>query len=475
MSEISQLMPQKVWKIFDLICSIPHISKHETALAAELTKLAADAGLSAVTDETGNVIIKRPAAKGFENFPPVILQAHMDMVAAATGEFDFINCAISPYVENGWVKARGTTLGADDGIGVAHALSLILDRDFACGPLTVILTVDEESGMSGARNLAPEHLQGRYLLNLDGSDKGFCVGCAGGARQETTFIPEYETAASGKAVQITVDGLPGGHSGICIHDNRGNALKILAEFLDREPDIRLNRINGGTADNAIPYFAEAVGITGKDIGKLQAAADACTVLIKKELPHAQNLTMTVKEIADIPEKVWQKNFTSNLLNAMMLVPNEVIDFDDTLNIVKTSSNLATIRTFDDKVVIRTSQRSLVDEDREKISAAIATHFQLFNGESEMGDIYPATPPKMSGQLLQTTIECAKKVGKTPVSPYAIHAGLESGWFFMKHPDLEIITCGPDHIDLHTPEERLNIASVGEFDRFLRELLPALGN
>ncbi|MBE6364869.1 MAG: aminoacyl-histidine dipeptidase [Lentisphaerae bacterium] len=471
MSEISKLEPQKVWEIFDLICSIPHISKHEAALAEKLMELAGNAGLQVIQDETGNVIIKRPAAKGFENAEPVILQAHLDMVPASTGDFDFINCAITPRITGEWVMATNTTLGSDDGIGVAQAMAIVLDKDFQCGPLTVILTVDEEAGMSGAANLAPEHLQGRYLLNLDGSDNGFCIGCAGGARQEITFTPEYEPTVTGQAVKITVDGLPGGHSGLCIHENRGNALKIMAEFLEQN-DIRIASFNGGTADNAIAYFAEAVGISGKTVAGLQAAADAYTLLTRAELPAAKNLVIRVEAISDAPQKVWQKTFAADLLSAMMLVPNEVIDFDDELDIVKTSSNLATIRTYDDKIVIRTSQRSLVDSDREKISETIAAHFRLFNGKSEMGDVYPATPPEMDSQLLQTAVKCAGNLQKN-ATPYAIHAGLESGWFSRKNPALEIISCGPEHHDYHTPEEKLNIASVARFDTFLRQLIRML--
>ncbi len=471
MSEISKLVPQKVWEVFDLICSIPHISKHEAALAEKLMELAGNAGLQVTADKTGNVIIKRPAAKGFENAEPVILQAHMDMVPASAGDFDFINCAITPYIDGEWVKARNTTLGSDDGIGVALAMALVLDKELACGPLTVILTVDEEAGMSGAANLAPEHLQGRYLLNLDGSDNGFCIGCAGGARQEITFTPEYEDAPAGNAVEFIIDHLPGGHSGLCIHDDRGNALKFIAEFLDQQPDIRPASLHGGTADNAIPYQAKAVGISTKTVAELQQLADAYTLMIKTDCPHARNMTFQVVETA-MPEKVWSEKFTKDLLSAMILVPNEVIDFDDRLNIVKTSSNLATIRTTSEKVIIRTSQRSLVDEERDRICAAVASHFELFNGKSTMGDIYPATPPQMDSKLLQTAVECAAKLQKNTTA-YAIHAGLESGWFSRKNPALEIISCGPEHYDYHTPEEKLNIASVGKCDQFLRELLAAL--
>jgi dipeptidase D len=469
MSELSKLEPQNVWQIFDLVCSIPHISKHEAVLAAELEKLATGAGLEVIQDTTGNLIIKRPAAPGFENAPRIIIQAHMDMVPASSGEFDFINCAITPYIEDGWVKAKNTTLGSDNGIGVAFALSLIMDKNYSCGALTVILTVDEEAGMSGARNLAPEHLDGKYLLNLDGSDNGFCIGCAGGARQEITFIPEYEAAPSGNPVKITVDGLPGGHSGTCIHGARGNAIKFLAEFLDQQPEIRLASLTGGTADNAIPYFAEAVGVSSKSIDELQQAANAALLLIKADCPNAKDMTLTIAP-AEMPVKVWQEKFSKDILSALLLVPNEVMEFDDALGIVKTSSNLATIRTLDREVVIRTSQRSLVDEERDNICQVIAAHFKLFGGESEMGDVYPATPPKNDSTLLKKAIECGEEIGRDSNYPYAVHAGLESGWFFQKNPALEIISCGPSHTGFHTPDEKLEIASVGEFDRFLRALL-----
>ena len=469
MSEISKLAPQKVWEIFDLICSVPHISKHEALLAAKLEKLAKDAGLEVIQDITGNLIIKRPAAPGFENAPRIIIQAHMDMVPASNGEFDFINCAITPYIEDGWVKAENTTLGSDNGIGVALALSIIMDKDYSCGALTVILTVDEEAGMSGARNLAPEFLQGKYLLNLDGSDNGFCIGCAGGARQETTFTPEFTAVPAGNAVKITLNGLPGGHSGSCIHENRGNALKFLAEFLDRQPEISLASINGGTADNAIPYFAEATGVCDKSIDELQKLADAFVLTIKADCPNAKDMTLTISG-SDMPSKVWTGKFAGDLLSAMILVPNEVIDFNDELGIPQTSSNLATIRTLTDKIVIRTSQRSMSDEERDNICDVIKAHFALFNGVSELGDVYPATPTKTDSQLLKTAMACVAESGKKSVAPYAIHAGLESGWFFRKNPALEIITCGPEHTGFHTPDEKLNIASVGEFDRFLRTLI-----
>ncbi len=468
MSEIATLAPQPVWYFFDLISSIPHISKHEAALAAKLAGIARDAGLEVICDTAGNVIIHREASPGFENAPRIIMQAHMDMVPASKNEFDFINTPITPVIDGEWVHAMGTTLGSDDGIGVAHAMAVMTDKDFKCGALTAILTADEEAGMSGAKNIEPCHLQGKYMLNLDGSDHGFCIACAGGLRQETTFIPEYIPAPEGKAVRITISGLPGGHSGGCIHEDRGNALKFLADFLDCQPAIHVASINGGNADNAIPAEAEALAVTALAPEKLQKQLDAYVLLLKKECAGAKNVLLTASETEEISH-VWSEKFRTDLLSAMALIPNGAMDFDDELKIVKTSSNLAMISTGKDKVVIRTSQRSLSDECREEIAARIRTHFDLFGGKSEPQAEYPATPPKKDSSLLKKAVACADKHGRNS-TPYAIHAGLETGWFSMKNPELEIISCGPDHTDLHTPYEKLNIASVGKFDTFLRELL-----
>lgn len=472
MSEIATLEPQKVWYFFDLLCSVPHISKHEAAAAAKLAAEAEKAGLEVIKDNGGNVIIKRPASAGFENAPRIIMQGHMDMVPASEGEFDFINTPITPYIDGEWVKAKGTTLGADDGIGVAHAMAVITDKDFKCGALTVILTADEEAGMSGARELAPEHLEGRYMLNLDGSSKGFCIACAGGLRQETTFTPEYIPAPAGKAVKITIAGLPGGHSGGCIHEDRGNALKFLADCLDCQKDIHIAAFFGGNADNAIPSSAFALAVTATPLAEVQKQLDAYALVLKKECEGAKDMTLTVTEAEEEISQVWSEKFRTDLLSAMALVPNGAMDFDDELGIVKTSSNLATIDTKKDKIIIRTSQRSLSDECREEIAARIRTHFALFGGVSEPQAEYPASPPRKNSSLLKTAMQCSEKQGRNCYA-YAIHAGLETGWFSMKNPEIEIISCGPDHRDIHTPYEKLNIASVAEFDKFLRELLLTL--
>ncbi|MBE6389712.1 MAG: aminoacyl-histidine dipeptidase [Lentisphaerae bacterium] len=472
MSEISSLAPQNVWQIFDLICSIPHISGHETRLAEKLTALAREAGLSVLRDDTGNLIIEKPAAAGWENAPRIILQAHMDMVPASDRDFDFLNTPISPVIDGDYVRACGTTLGSDDGIGVALALSVILDREFHCGALTVILTVDEEVGLGGARGISPEHLKGRYLINLDGSDDGFCIGCAGGCRQSFTFRSTFSQTFSGIPVQITLSGLPGGHSGLCIHENRGNALKFMAEFVDQQPELQLFSFDGGKADNAIPDSAQVKGVYNGTVADLQKSADAFCLILKNELPPAVTPEIKV-ELTAAPQVIWDKTFRQNLLNALILVPNGALDFDDELQIVKTSSNLAAIETTPEKVIIKTSQRSLSDECRDNISAAVKTHFELFHAAGETGNVYPATTPATDSTLLKTAIACARELNR-PDRAYAIHAGLESGWFSAKNPDLEIISCGPEHYDFHTPYEKLNIASVGKADHFLRTIICKLG-
>ena len=474
MSEISNLEPQCVWQIFDLICSIPHISKHEAALAEKLVALTENAGLQVFRDAIGNVIINRNAAPGWENAPKTIIQAHIDMVPASDGDFDFINTPITPKIDGEYVRACGTSLGADDGIGAAHALAVILDKDFNCGALRVILTVDEETGMTGASELDAEFLNARYLLNLDGSDHGFCIGCAGGARQEITFEAAKMPAIPGTPVKITVSGLPGGHSGTCIHENRGNALKIIAEFLDTLPEVHAAEINGGVVDNAIPESVEAWAVSEKSPEELQKLADAFTVMTAKEYALCENLSIRITP-AETPEMIWTPEFQQNLLNSMMLVPNGALEFDDTLKIVKTSSNLAVIKSSaaGDNVFIRTSQRSLVDDCRDTVCEVIRTHFELFSGKSAISGLYPATPPKMDSPLLKTAIACARKHGRSELA-YAVHAGLESGWFSVKNPALEIISTGPDYTEFHTPQEKVRIASVAEFDTFLRDLLRELG-
>lgn len=473
MSEITALAPKGVWQFFDLISSIPHISGHEAALAAKLAEVARSAGLAAEIDAYGNLKIVRPAAPGMEKLPTVILQGHLDMVPASAGKFDFLTTPVSPRIDGEWVRADGTTLGADDGIGVAHAMALLMDREFRCGKLVGLFTTDEEVGMTGAAHLDPAWLDGYCLFNMDSGEEGFCIGCAGGERQEFTFTPAWEAAPEGTPVRISLSGLPGGHSGECIHENRGNAIRFLAEFLDQLPGFAPDSLRGGIVDNAIPAAAEATGVSADSPEELQKTAEAFLLLLRKESPAAKNALLRVELLPEMPAQVWSAAFRSDLLSALALCPDGMMEYDHELDVTLTSSNLATIRTFRDRVTVRTTTRSMIDGQRDEVSAAIRAHFALFHASAEVGNVYPATPPKPGSPLLGIAAACARECGLSD-RMYAIHGGLESGWFSAKNPDLAILSCGPDTREVHTPGERVSIGSVAKFDRMLRKLLPAIG-
>lgn len=468
MSVLSDLAPQKVWEFFELISSIPHPSGHEKALSDRLKELAENAGLKVKQDHLGNLRIDREAAPGFENAPLVILQGHLDMVPVSNKEFDFTTTPITLIRDGEWVRADGTTLGADDGIGVALILALLFDETLECGAFAGLFTVSEETGMDGAAGLDKTMLQGDYLINCDGSHDYFCVSSAGGARQEFNFKPEYVACEAQNGIKITLNGLPGGHSGCCIHDDRGNALIFLAEFLDMHPEISLADFSGGSVDNAIPDTASIWGATNENIQSLQQQSDAFVLLTAANCSGAKNMRILIEK-APRPEKVLQKEFRSKFIQAVALVPNGVIEMDDKLNVVKTSSNLAAIHCSLEKIIIRTSQRSMMDECRENISDILKEHFALFGAESKIENPYPASPPKMDSKLLKI-FETVKKRAGQPFLTGAMHAGLETGWFAKKAPELEILATGINMVDYHTPHERVLIKSVVEVEQFLRESL-----
>ena len=468
MKVLSDLAPQKVWDFFELIASIPHPSKYEKALSDKLRQLAEDAGLSVQQDALGNLRIDRQASPGFENVPLVILQGHLDMVPVSDKEFDFTTMPISLIRDGDWIRADGTTLGADDGIGVALILAMLFDEKLECGPIAGLFTVAEEIGMDGAAGLDSKMLKGQYLINCDGSHNYFCVSSAGGARQEFNFAPVRTECKAANGVKITLSGLPGGHSGCCIHDDRGNALIFLAEFLDMHPEIALSSLSGGSVDNAIPDEAVAYGATDDDIQSLQKLADAFALLTASSCSGAAKMKITVEKTA-LPEQIFRKEFQNGFIQSIALAPNGVIEMDDNLKVVKTSSNLAAVFCKQDKIIIRTSQRSMIDECRENISNMLKEHFALFGATGRIESPYPASPPKLDSKLLKV-FETVKKRAGQPFLTGAMHAGLETGWFARKAPELEIIATGIDMVDYHTPRERLFIPSVVEVERFIRESL-----
>lgn len=474
MSEISTLSPRRVWEFFDLVCSVPHPSGYEASLAEKLADVAREYGLSCRQDNAGNLRIDRPAAPGFESLPGIIVQAHLDMVPVAEDEnFDFTVTPITAYIDNGVVRAQNTTLGADDGAGIALAMALLTDPELKCGPLSALFTIGEETGLVGAAALDPDMLEGKYLFNLDGGDVGEAiVGCAGGARQEFTFRSEYIDRPAGVSLSVALTGLPGGHSGECIDKNRGNAIKSLASFLLEQSGVSVASFNAGNADNAIPHEARAEIVFSGDMDALNNSAALFALLLNKELACDSVKLEIVRSNAGC-ERVWSGEFQQRLLSALSLVPNGVFENDTELGIVKTSSNLAAVFTEENFVRVRSSQRSLDDDEREKASAMLATHFEMSGASSEVSSPYPGWKPQPECRLVCCCAEVWQELHKQPLHLSAIHAGLEAGVFGKKNPELELISLGPGAPGCHTPREYLVIENMGMVYDFLKAVIAAL--
>lgn len=471
------LQPVGFWRIFELICSIPHPSGHESRLAQVLAELAEQEGLTARFDKAGNLRIDRPASLGLEKQPRVIIHGHLDMVPTSrpAGIFDFVNTSVTPVVDGEYVRADNTTLGADDGSGIAEAVSLLLDKELVSGPLSGVFTVGEEVGLLGAQAMDPNMLEGDYLLSMDrGDEDHFCIGCAGGARQEFTWQLPWENSPAGVGVKIKLSGLPGGHSGGCIHRKFGNSLLLLAEFATEHPELRISGFSGGGADNAIPTEAELTGVLAVgDIISLQNSAQKFVATTGKDLENSSNYRLEVVEV-DKPLRVWQEAFTQSWLKSVVTVPNGPIKLMDFYDIVHTSSNFAAVKILDNILKVITSQRSLSDSDREKISGDLARHFGAIGAQSQILSCYPGWEP----QPISAFVELAKKVRSecdfpNPVRVEPIHCGLEVGIFSKLNPDLKILSCGVTDIGGHTADEKMLIASVKRMDDFIRKLLKNL--
>ncbi len=472
MSNIEELEPRSVWRYFGEICSIPHPSGHEALLANRIVALAAEHGLQSRMDAAGNVRIDRPAAPGLAKRPTIIMQGHLDMVPQSVpgSSFDFTTMPIKPSVRDGWIVADGTTLGADDGIGVAMALAVLFDRSLRMGPLAGVFTVSEETGLYGAQSIDPEFLKGDYLLNLDGgSENQICIGCAGGCRLVIDFKTEPEPADMGNGVEIKLSGLIGGHSGSNINDRRGNALLYLCRFLASEPQIRIGAIEGGSVENAIPRDALARGVSPESVGTLQRRADRFALELAREFDAPENFKIVVSGVLR-PESLWRRELQRKLLEAVATVPNGVVAFSEEFNCVRTSSNLAAMHSKAGHLVIRTSQRSMDDAERAALTGKIAAHFALVGGLAETGSAYPGWPPRTSSLLLKKALELNEKLTGSKPRIKVTHGGLETGIFCGLNPKLEMIAFMPHTEDIHSPSERLEIASVARVYTFLHSLL-----
>lgn len=477
--EIKQIVPQEVWKYFYEITQVPRPSKKEEKIIAWLEQFAQEHGLEHFKDSTGNILIRKNAFPGMEHKPWIALQSHMDMVCEkhSNVEKDFLNDPIEAYIDGEWVKARGTTLGADDGIGMAVQLALLADKSLVHGPIECLFTVDEETGLTGAFGLEAGFLKSKTLLNLDSEDDGeFFIGCAGGKDTIGKLNLETNPAPQNHAFfKIAVSGLKGGHSGDDIEKGLGNANKILCRFLwqyQNELNIRISRIDGGNLRNAIPREAFAVVCVPKDkSASLNNLLIDYDKIVKKELFITDNGVKVTVEDSDAGISVLALPLQRTLLNLIYALPHGVEAWaQDIKGFVETSTNLASIKTQGDKIVVTTSQRSSVDSAKTNICNKVAAVFQLAGAGYEHSDGYPGWTPNPNSQILQVAKECWKKLyGEEPVVR-AIHAGLECGLFSEKYPDMDMISYGPTLRGVHSPDERIFIPTVKKFWDFTLEIL-----
>jgi dipeptidase D len=477
--EILKLNPEKVWKCFQQLLNIPRPSKKEEKVVAFMKKYGEDLGLQTLVDDVGNVIIRKPASPGMENRLGVILQGHLDMVPQKNSDTDhnFETDPIQSYIDGEWVKAKGTTLGADNGIGVAAAMAVLADNSLLHGPLEALFTIDEETGMTGAFNLKPGVLKGDILLNLDSEDEGeLYVGCAGGVNATLTFTAGLEPApANYKAFQLAIKGLKGGHSGLDINLGRGNANKLMFRYLkhaETNHGIRMSSYEGGSLRNAIPREAFATILVPEEkASKILQCFSNQTEIYKKELSVTEPGFIAEIKPVDIPATVLDAHTQKNLINAVYACPNGVIRMSDTMpGLVETSTNLAVVNTDGKSITVLCLLRSSVDSAKDDLAEMVNSLFTLAGAHVDLSGGYPGWKPNPDSAILKTMKEVYhQRFGRVPEIK-AIHAGLECGILGGNYPYWDMISFGPTMRFPHSPDEKLNIHSVELFWEFLIETL-----
>ncbi len=478
-NEILKLNPAKVWFYFKEILNIPRPSKKEGKIIEYLLRFGKEHNLETLQDEVHNVLIRKPATPGMENRKSVVLQSHIDMVCEKNSDkvHDFDNDPIEAHIEDGWVTADGTTLGGDDGIGVATELALLASDDIEHGPLECLFTVDEETGLTGAFGLKPGFLQSEILLNLDSEDEGqLFIGCAGG--QDTlSWLPYQKMAVSTnqEALKIMVSGLKGGHSGDDINKGRANANQLLNRFLwtyKDKFDMKLSVFDGGNLRNAIAREAFAVVTVPK--GKAQqviSEAKGFEEMYQNEY-HATELSLSFSAVTtDMPETVISDDNFTKLVNALYACPHGVIAMSqDIPNFVETSTNLASVKFLDNEILITTSQRSSVESEKDDVTNKVVSVFNLAGARSKTSDGYPGWTPNPDSEIMELTKSSYQKLFNVEPKVLAIHAGLECGLIGDKYPGMDMISFGPTLRGVHSPDEKLEIASVEKFWKLTLDVL-----
>ena len=483
-SALLQLTPKTLWQVFDLLTQCPRPSKHEETVLVALEQLCDEHSLNHIRDSVGNLIISKPASPGFENRQGVVMQGHIDMVPQknADSRHNFETDPITTLIEDGWVTADGTTLGADNGIGVAAALAVLISKDIQHGPLELLITIDEESGMTGASGLQADSLNGDILLNLDTEDEGeIYVGCAGGVDVSAEINMAWQPLDNPNhksAFEIAVKGLRGGHSGLDIDQGRANANKIINRFLMQYQaalNLSVFSFDGGTLRNAIAResFTQVVIETNKQ-SQLEAAISDFISEIQQEYASVEpNFIMESRPI-ELPKHVYTQHSLDAVMHSVAACTHGVTRMSHEFEgVVETSNNLAIVKSEADQVTILSLVRSLSDHARDDLARSIEATFLLAKARTEISGTYPGWKPDASSSMLSIMSQVYENEFSTPARIKVIHAGLECGLFSAPYPHWDMISIGPTIRHAHSPDEKVHIESVQKFWDFLLASLKAI--
>jgi len=477
-SAFEGLEPKVLWKHFAVLAATPRASTKEAAARAYVLEQAKKLGLEAVQDEAGNVVVRKPACSGRENATPALLQGHLDMVCEKNEgtPHNFDTDPIEVWRDGDWLKARGTTLGSDNGVGVAAGLAVMESTDIAHGPLEFVFTIDEETGLTGAAEFKGGVLRSKFFLNLDNEETGtLCIGCAGGVKTIGRRKVAWKKAEGDAAWRIKVSGLKGGHSGVDIHQGRGNALRILGTVLQQVTGglpVGVATVNGGSAQNAIPREASAV-VVGDAVREndLRAALGRCQAEWKADLGAFDPELEITAEKAAVPDKVLDAADATRIIELLVTLPHGVIAMSpDVPGLVQNSTNLAVVSVNGDVAEITTSQRSAIEASRNAVAKMVATGFGLAGFEAEHSGNYPGWKPEPESEIVQTLQAAHEQVFGKPAKLIAMHAGLECGVIGEKYPGMQMISFGPTIVDPHSPNERVQISTVDTFWKLLKAAL-----
>lgn len=472
---ICDLQPQLVWKNFNKLCSVPHPSHHLEKITKVIVDFGKEHGLETIVDKAGNIIIRKPATPGRENSIPVVLQAHMDMVPQKNNDkvHNFETDPIEPMIDGEWVRANGTTLGADNGVGVAAGMAILESKDIQHGPLELFVTADEETGMYGAFGMEPGTLKGNILLNLDSEDFGeLYVGCAGGVDANISWKYQGVAAiADDVALKVTIKGLKGGHSGLEINCGRANANKLLFRFLKEVISLyeaRLAKVEGGNMRNAIPREAYAViSVPSEEVENIKKLVEEYADLFNKEYSITENKIEVLCEEIEMPELIIPEEIQDDLVNAITGCPNGVFRMIPAIpDTVETSMNLSIIEADATDISVKCLLRSSVDSKKEELASMVESVFTLAGAKVEFSGSYSGWNPNLDSTILNTMKEVYKQEFGEEAAVKVIHAGLECGILGAIEPKLDMVSFGPTIRHPHSPDEKINIESVGKFWKLL---------